>query len=156
MELIPFAFEARCKMKQAGPRQTRRGPPCLRIKRADPSAGHLHGEERKPQGLGASWRCAPKPTTRRLCYFSHASLDCKYASCFMRIRDVAKPSSSQLSCPHTSSSLMPGAVCGAGCVSLPSSSGSWLGDCAEMRKSSCKAEFPSALGTLLAPNFLLQ
>lgn len=37
----------------------------------------------------------PKPTARRLCYFSHAWLDGKYVSNFMKIWDVAQSSGPQ-------------------------------------------------------------
>lgn len=74
--------------------------PLAQNEEADSSAGHLRGEERKPQGGGLADAAFLKPTARGLCYFSHASLDGKYVSGFMRIWDIVESSSSQLSCSH--------------------------------------------------------
>lgn len=57
-----------------------------------------NGSHRAPGLADAAF---PKSATQRSCYFSHASLDSKYVSGFMRIRDITGSSHSQLSCLHT-------------------------------------------------------
>ena len=67
-------------MKQESHARADVDPPSLRTQKAGSSAGHIHGEEQKPQGQRAGWQ-HPQTYSWETVLFHRASLDDKYSGC---------------------------------------------------------------------------